>query len=315
MQSAQTRAVLTGLFLVAIAGITYPLHAAPQAATLRRVAVLGRSSGVEVEIVASGPVTPQAQAVTGPDRIVIDFPNALPGSVLRHFAVNRGEVKGIRTGLFSANPPVTRVVLDLKSAQPYQVTSAGNRVIVKVDGGGENAGGFDTQFEVVTSRAVSSERTVPAAKAPAQVNSPRRIEVEFRHGKLSIWADRATLAEVLKEVHRKTGADIPIPAGAEQELVVANMEPGPARDVLASLLNGSRFNFIMIGSDTDPNRLKSVILMPRPGTAGFRPSNYQPNIPTQTVATVPTPPVPSSLDPQPDTDEAPGEDSSNQQPN
>jgi hypothetical protein len=314
MQSVHPRVVLTGLLLVTMVGITCPLLAAAQAAaTIQRVAVLDRGSGVEVEIVASGPVTPQAQAVTGPDRIVIDFPNAFPGGILRRLAVNRGKVKGVRTGLFSANPPVTRVVLDLKSAEPYQVTSAGNRVIVKV-GQGEEGRGFDTQFEVVES-AVSPGRIVPEAEVSARVPPPRRIEVQFRNGKLSIWADKVTLAELLNEVHVKTGASIPIPAGAEQELVVANMEPGPASDVLASLLNGSRFNFIMISSDTDPNRLKSVILMPRAGTAGLRAGNYQPNIPSQAVATIPTLPAPTPPDAQSNTDDAPAEDSSNQQPN
>jgi hypothetical protein len=86
------------------------------------------------------------------------------------------------------------------------------------------------------------------------------VHVEFRDGKLSIVSDKATLAQVLFEIHRQTGAEITIPPGADQEQVVANLGPGPAREVLASLLNGSRFNFIMVGSDSDPSQLKSVIL-------------------------------------------------------
>ncbi|HVO79607.1 MAG TPA: AMIN domain-containing protein [Terriglobales bacterium] len=294
-----------------------PLFAAPAGVvTIRQVGVLGSGNSVEVEIVASGPVAPQTLAVTGPDRIVIDLPNALPAPTLHRLAVNRGQVKGVRTGLFSANPPVTRVVLDLNKAQAYQVFSTGNRVIVKLNESPGGSGRFETQFEVVNGPAVSPAATVPGAvNASSPVPVPRNVEVQFQDGQLRIWADKVTLAELLKEVRRKTGADIPIPAGTDQELVVADLGPAPARDVLASLLNGSRFNFIMVGSDADPNQLHSVILTPRPGTAIPRAMNYQPSDPRQAVATIPAEPVPESRDEQPDTDEAPGPDSSNQKPN
>lgn len=90
MRRLQTRALLAGLLLGASLGATCPLLAALQAAaTIRHVTVLGRGNGLEVEIVASGPVTPQAQVVTGPDRIVIDFRNTLPGGALHRLTVNR----------------------------------------------------------------------------------------------------------------------------------------------------------------------------------------------------------------------------------
>jgi hypothetical protein len=107
---------------------------------------------------------------------------------------------------------------------------------------------------------------------------------------LSIWADKVTLAELLNEVHRQTGADIPIPAGAEQELVVANLGPAPAPDVLASLLNGSRFNFIMVGSSENPAQLRSVLLSPKGGTMR-QPFPYSPPVPIAGTAP-PSPPAP-----------------------
>jgi hypothetical protein len=74
---------------------------------------------------------------------------------------------------------------------------------------------------------------------------------------LSIRSERATLAEVLFEVQRQTQADIAIPAGAELEEVVADIGPAPARDALAALLNGSKYNFIFVG---DGAALERVIL-------------------------------------------------------
>ena len=82
----------------------------------------------------------------------------------------------------------------------------------------------------------------------------------FENGRLRIHADKATLAQVLFEVQRQTQAEIAIPAGAEQEQVVADLGPAPARDVLAALLNGSAYNFVFVGTELT---LEQVILTRR----------------------------------------------------
>jgi hypothetical protein len=88
------------------------------------------------------------------------------------------------------------------------------------------------------------------------------VQVRFENGLLSVRSEKATLAQVLYEVHRQTGADIAVPAGAEQERVVTDVGPGPAREVLASFLNGSHYNFIILGSGNDEHGIKRVILSP-----------------------------------------------------
>src|ERR1700675_376153 len=103
---------------------------------IRRVAVLKSGGATEIEIETSQRTEPAVQALTGPDRLVIDFPAALPGPKLKALAVNQGEVKGVRVGLLSAKPPITRVVLDLNSAQVYQMFPTANSVIVKLPGSG-----------------------------------------------------------------------------------------------------------------------------------------------------------------------------------
>src|SRR6202158_2645666 len=95
--------------------------------------VRGSGSAIEVEIQTSGaPVAPHTQALTGPDRIVVDFPGALPAAELRALQVNRGALKGIRTGLFFSNPPITRIVLDLSEPQSYQISTTQNAIVVKL---------------------------------------------------------------------------------------------------------------------------------------------------------------------------------------
>src|SRR5262249_6926742 len=59
------------------------------------------------------------------------------------------------------------------------------------------------------------------------------------------------------------GAEMTMPPGAGQEQVVVDIGPAPAREVLASLLNGSPFNFVVIGSDRDFSQLKRIYLTMR----------------------------------------------------
>lgn len=112
--SRLTIAGLCVLFLAACAQL--------QAQTaVRHVQVLGGKDAVEIEVEASDRIVPETRVLTGPDRLVVDFPNAIPGTGLRSQSVFRGQVKDVRVGLFQSKPPITRIVLDLKSPQNYQI--------------------------------------------------------------------------------------------------------------------------------------------------------------------------------------------------
>ena len=130
-----SRTIVSRLLL---AGLLTPLAASSLLAqtSVRTVKVLGSKDAVEIEVEASDRIIPQTQVLTGPDRLVIDFPNSVPSDQLHSQSVDRGEVKDIRVGRFQSKPPVTRVVLDLKTAQSYQVFPNGRTVIIKVMGGG-----------------------------------------------------------------------------------------------------------------------------------------------------------------------------------
>ena len=49
------------------------------------------------------------------------------------------------------------------------------------------------------------------------------------------------------------------------ERVVTHLGPGPPRDVMATLMNGSHFNYIMLGSAAQPDQVDRVILTPMSG--------------------------------------------------
>jgi len=95
------------------------------------------------------------------------------------------------------------------------------------------------------------------------IEPAKGFEVSFQDGLLSVMSTKGSLADVLSEIRKQTGADIAIPAGAEQEEVAASLGPGTPRDIVSQLLNGSRYNFILVGADNDPNKLERVILSPK----------------------------------------------------
>jgi antitoxin (DNA-binding transcriptional repressor) of toxin-antitoxin stability system len=188
--------------------------------------------------------------------------------------VDRGEVKDVRIGLFQSKPPITRVVLDLKAAQSYQVFPYGRTVIIKVMGGGADVSAGAVNYPSQPAgrpSLVTANYTTHAepASVPISVVTPEAppLEVTYRNGLLGIRANKATLSEVLYAVQQRTGAEVSIAAGAEQEKVVADLEPGPAPEVLARLLNGSRFNFLILSAVDDPRKLDRVILSVRPDGA------------------------------------------------
>jgi hypothetical protein len=287
-----------GALLVVAASLSITVAAqkpAPASARVQHVVVRGTGDAMEVEIQTSGTaVAPDTQAITGPDRIVVDFPGALPAAELRALKVNRGPLKTVRSGLFFSNPPITRVVLDLTGPQSYQISTIKNAIVVKLGA----AKATSSEPRAVATRdeaprataapvarlqnaalatgnpAAAIQRATPKiadavadttlAQHPAAAEPPAPpkpdVTVTFENGLLRIRAERATLAQVLFEVHRQTQAEIAIPAGAEQEEVFADLGPAPSRDVLASLLNGSQYNFIFVGTEL---RLEQVLLTRR----------------------------------------------------
>ena len=83
--------------------------------------------------------------------------------------------------------------------------------------------------------------------------------VSYVDGKLTVVAKNSTLGDVLRAIAAKTGASIDIPESAN-ERIVSQLGPAPARDVMASLLNGSHYNYVMVGTETNPNSVAHVIL-------------------------------------------------------
>ena len=297
--------------MVANPPLSLSAQTAPHHATVQQVVTRQFEGSIEVEIQTSGgPVSPNTQAIVGPDRIVIDFPGAMPSAALRALKVNHGALKGVRSGLFFSNPPITRIVLDLTGPQSYKISTTDRATVVKLSAGVDKQSASAPAQPSLQSVQQSARQSVqqgprlrdaalagrpavavahisPASAvgeaaqlaAPQQLTEPQQpaptaeatvpsepkptVSVTYENGMLRILSDKATLSQVLYEVQVRTQAEIAIPAGAEQEKVVADLGPAPARVVLAELLNGSAYNFIFVGDELS---LQRVILTRRAGS-------------------------------------------------
>ena len=100
----------------------------------------------------------------------------------------------------------------------------------------------------------------PVPQVPLDAIPAVAPQVSYQDGLLTIVAPNSTLADILRGVRKHTAADIEIPSTAS-ERVVTRLGPGPAREVMAELLNGSRFNYILLGSPDNANLLVRVVLV------------------------------------------------------
>lgn len=251
--------------------------------SVSRVSILNENP-IKLQIQTSRSVAPQVQLVSGPERLVIDIPDGVPGPALRGIAAGHGDVKAVRVSKFSSAPPVTRIVLDLNAPQWYRVAPNASGLLVTLGSDGANVASAAPTIgwvSVKTSASASSQRPqmLVTKPMPNEIAPKNGVSVQFVNGLMTIHANDTTLSEVLFQIQKTTGAEIAIPSGAEQDRVAADFGPGTPNEVLGELLNGSGLNFVVVGSDGNPKQLRSVILS-RSGGGADAPSAFaQPNTP------------------------------------
>jgi hypothetical protein len=151
-------------------------------------------------------------------------------------------------------------------------------------------------------KARSQPAPAPRPPLPEEL-PPTPPTVTYQEGMLSIAAQNSTLYDILSAVRRATGAAVDTPASAT-ERVATRLGPGRPRDVLAALLDGSRFDYILLSSPEDPGGLRRVILAPRSGggAGGAPDAPGAPASPPGALFSQPARPVPARTLP-PDTGE------------
>jgi hypothetical protein len=141
-----------------------------------------------------------------------------------------------------------------------------------------NAGSQQTQRKTKTKKAqkpqlppLPSGPTGPVQPMPLDSMAPVPPQVSYHDSQLTIVAPNSTLGDILRAVRKQTGAEIEIPPATER--VVTHLGPGPAREVISQLLNGSRFNYVLLGSPADDSVLTRVVLVAKSPQENANPNN------------------------------------------
>jgi hypothetical protein len=114
----------------------------------------------------------------------------------------------------------------------------------------------DPQVQEQTTAKAPSE----APAALEQIPSGKFI-VLYRNGELTIHVRNAPLIDVLRAVCSQIGAALDLTSGAD-EPIFADLGPGPPKKVIASLLEGAPYNYVMARSADDQNSVINLVVFP-----------------------------------------------------
>ena len=90
---------------------------------------------------------------------------------------------------------------------------------------------------------------------PSQLPSvPPRVS--YQQGQLTVIAENSTLGDIFGAIRNATGIKIETQGGPSGDRVAAKIGPAPAKEVLLSLLQGSRYDYVMLGSLTQLRRVR-----------------------------------------------------------
>jgi hypothetical protein len=126
-------------------------------ATIKSFRIVQEKDGPAIEILSTSPLVPSIQAITDPDRLVIDLPNARLETGQKRISVQADQISAIRANQFQQNPPMARVVVDLLAPRTYTWDAAGNRLVVHL---GKNSSPADL--------ALSRPMTIPSLTSTSQ---------------------------------------------------------------------------------------------------------------------------------------------------
>jgi hypothetical protein len=101
-------------------------------AEIRDLNVSGRADGLNVEVTLDRAVTPKVSTASNPDRLILDLQGSSGPTKQKRFSVNQDGVKDVRLALNTAQPPVTRLVVDLDAPHAYAVAVRGNTIVLTI---------------------------------------------------------------------------------------------------------------------------------------------------------------------------------------
>jgi len=125
-------AVLISLVLGQQASAQAPGAIPDSKPTISRIRIANDGQALTIEVSTSSPAVPDTQRLEHPDRLVFDFPGFVLQGPAQRLSVNKGPVTTVRASLFQANPPLSRIVLDLKEPANVELQPMENKVLIRV---------------------------------------------------------------------------------------------------------------------------------------------------------------------------------------
>src|SRR5271163_241600 len=143
---------------------------------IKQVKLSQNGDSTDVNVVGTGKLTYHVIRLQNPDRLVLDFAGAHLKTSEKQIASNLDPVREIRLAQFS--PEVSRIVIDLRQASPYNITSSDSGITVEFAGtnskgafGGAVKSTPDAQPADVTTTKLVAPQADSAISADSRTNS------------------------------------------------------------------------------------------------------------------------------------------------
>jgi hypothetical protein len=127
-----TRYLYLGSLLI-LSAVVPVLAGDVPAGEVRKIEIFPGNGEVRVEITLSTNVTPVVETAQDPDRLVVRLPGTVSAPQQKKVAVGQFGVRSVRFGLNQAEPPETRLVVDLDKEHPYHVSTNGTVINLTVE--------------------------------------------------------------------------------------------------------------------------------------------------------------------------------------
>jgi hypothetical protein len=239
-----------------------PQHVSPSVIT--QVEVDRASPNTVVRVMGSGPLACHVTRLSGPERLVLDFPGAHLARLLSSIPAPFPPLVEVRTGQF--RPGVARVVIDLEQAVAYHVLPEENSVTVEFDVvasarvGDAPAPAAQPGQALRPARALSAETSAPALRPLVDTNSTLRsgssaqpaspssggpppeneaapFEGSFKDGMLTFRAQNQNLRTVLKRIGDQAGVSIYLAEGLANDQISVEFQHYRLDEALRQILS------------------------------------------------------------------------------
>ena len=106
---------------------------------------------------------------------------------------------------------------------------------------------------------VAEEPPPPPPPPPTPEQSPAgEPVVSYQQGQLTIHSENSTLSSILEAVQKDLGATVDASGITASDRIATQIGPGDPRDVLSTLLNNSKYDFILLGSPGNPTSVQKI---------------------------------------------------------